>query len=113
MSNRWDKTKLLKWKDSKPPLLLLGTHRGVHDAGAVGSDGVGNVADVDGVQVLVVTCLLYEDLSESDGLNVRLYIYWVQRTEGEQGGSESHLVVEVVKVTWDKHMNVPHYLQNV
>lgn len=40
------------------------THRGVHYACAVSSDGVGNVTDVDGVQVLVVTCLLYEDLLE-------------------------------------------------
>lgn len=31
----------------------------------MGADGVGDVTDVDGVQVLVVTCLLYEDLQES------------------------------------------------
>lgn len=41
------------------------THRGVHNACAVGPDGVGDVTDVDSVQVLVVTCLLYEDLLES------------------------------------------------
>jgi hypothetical protein len=37
-------------------------HRGVHDAGAVGTDGVGDVADVNGVQVLIVTGLLNKDL---------------------------------------------------
>lgn len=41
------------------------THRGVHDPCAVRPDGVGNVSDVDGVQMLVVTCLLNEDLSEN------------------------------------------------
>lgn len=32
----------------------------------MGPDGVGNVTDVDGVQVLVVTGLLYEDLLERE-----------------------------------------------
>lgn len=40
----------------------LDPHRGVHDACAVGPDGVGDVTDVDGVQVLVVTRLLDENL---------------------------------------------------
>lgn len=40
----------------------LNTHRGVHDARAVGPDGVGDVSDVDGVQVLIVTGLLDENL---------------------------------------------------
>lgn len=44
-----------------PPTVLV-THRGVHDACAMGPDGVSNVTDVDGVQMLVVTCLLNEDL---------------------------------------------------
>lgn len=43
-------------------LALLYTHRGVHYACAVGPDGVGDVTNVDGVQVLVVTCLLNENL---------------------------------------------------
>jgi len=38
------------------------SHRGVHDAGAVGAYGVGDVTDVDGVQVLVVARLLNKDL---------------------------------------------------
>ena len=46
---------------------VTSTHRGVHDARAVGSDGVGNVADVDGVQVLVVGLPLYKDLQERSG----------------------------------------------
>lgn len=43
---------------------LLETHSGVHDSCTVCSDRVGNVTDVDGVQVLVVACLLNEDLSQ-------------------------------------------------
>lgn len=45
-------------------MTLLSTHRGVHDACAMSADRVGNVTDVDGVQVLVVTCLLNEYLLE-------------------------------------------------
>lgn len=44
---------------------FLYTHRGVHYACAVGPDGVGDVTDVDGVQVLIVTCLLNENLKEN------------------------------------------------
>lgn len=43
----------------------LETHRGVHNACAMGPDGVSNVTDVDGVQMLVVTRFLNEDLLES------------------------------------------------
>lgn len=46
------------------PLAFQRTHRGVHYAGAVGPDGVGDVADVDGVQMLIVACLLDENLSK-------------------------------------------------
>lgn len=54
----------LRGKQSKvnEALALLYTHRGVHYACAVGPDGVGDVTNVDGVQVLVVTCLLNENL---------------------------------------------------
>lgn len=38
------------------------THSCVHDAGAMGAYGVGNVADVDGVEVLVVGRTLDKDL---------------------------------------------------
>lgn len=40
----------------------LGTHSGVHDSRAVSSDRVSNVSDVDGVEMLVVARVLYEDL---------------------------------------------------
>lgn len=55
----------VRHKHTHTPLPLLETHRGVHDACAVGPDGVGDVTDVNGVQVFVVTRLFYEDLSES------------------------------------------------
>ena len=35
---------------------------GVHDAGAVGANGVGHVSDADGVEVLVVALGLEKDL---------------------------------------------------
>lgn len=59
---------------------LPSPHRSIHDASAVGADGVGDVTYVDGVQVLVVARLLYEDLRESNfGFNNyiyhRVYIY--------------------------------------
>lgn len=46
------------------PLAFLYTHRGVHYPCAMCPDGVGNVTDVDGVQVLIVTCLLNENLKK-------------------------------------------------
>lgn len=49
------------------PPSLQNTHRGVHNACAMRPDGVGNVTDVNGVQVLVVACLLYEDLFKGEG----------------------------------------------
>ena len=38
---------------------------GVDDAGAVGPDGVSDVPDADGVQVLAVACLLHENLENN------------------------------------------------
>lgn len=46
----------------------LDTHRSVHDACAVGPDGVGDVTDVDGVQVLIVTRLLDENLQKKENI---------------------------------------------
>lgn len=37
-------------------------HRGAHDAGAMGTDRVGDVPDADGVEVLVVAAVLHECL---------------------------------------------------
>ena len=39
---------------------------GVHDARAVGSDGVGHMADVDGIQMLIVAGALDEDLKNKE-----------------------------------------------
>lgn len=54
------------WSDlrGKGTDTFLYTYRGVHYACAVGPDGVGDVTDVDGVQVLIVTCLLNENLKD-------------------------------------------------
>lgn len=43
------------------------TYGGVHDASAVGTDRVGNVPDVDGVQVLVAGRPLHKDLKGRGG----------------------------------------------
>lgn len=48
-------------KKSKTPAAGT-THSGVHYADAMGSNGVGNVTDVDGVQVLVVAGSLHKYL---------------------------------------------------
>lgn len=74
---------------------VLETHRGVHNAGAMGPDGVSNVTDVDGVQMLVVTRFLNEDLLES-----RNFFYNTQMTAQLKitKMTVAHLVVEVIKV---------------
>lgn len=59
-------------------------HRRVDDTRAVSSQRVGDVPDVDGVQVLVLAALLDEDL-----------------------------IVQVVVVAGDEQVNVPHDLQHV
>lgn len=55
-------SKIQAHTQANEPLTLPYTHRGVHNACAMGSNGVGDVTDVDGVQVLIVTCLLDENL---------------------------------------------------
>ena len=58
---------------------------GVEDAGAVGADGVGHVADADGVQVLVVTRLLHKHLHVEifrRNLHNYDYIYRVDQKKG-------------------------------
>lgn len=37
----------------------------------------------------------------------------VKHSKGKYGGCKAHLVVEVIQISWDKNMNIPHYLQNV
>ena len=56
---------------------------GVDDAGAVGADAVGHVADGDGVEVLAVAGLLHK-----------------------------HLAVHVVVVAGGEHLDVPHHLEH-
>lgn len=77
-------------------LHALLTHCGVHDAGAVGADGVGNVTDIDGVQVLVVACLLYEDLVKKKKKNLNTAYKTVSL---QTKRCSAYLVVEVIKVT--------------
>ena len=66
------------------PLPGSSTYCGVHDADAVCAYGVGDVPDVDGVEVFVVGCPLHEDL-----------------------------VVEVVQVLGHKDVDVAHDLQHI
>ena len=56
----------------------------VHYSGAMGADGVGNMADVDGGKKL-----------------------------GLGGPLHKYLIVEIVAVVGDKDVNVPHDLENV
>ena len=58
-------------------LYLIGeVDGGVHDAGAVGADRVGDVPDADRVEVLVVALRLHEDLREVriEKLEMQLHI---------------------------------------
>ena len=63
---------------------ISGTNRSVHDSRAVRPDRVGDVPYIDSVKVLVVAGRLHEDL-----------------------------VVQVVEVARDKHVQVAHDLQNI
>lgn len=63
------------------------THCGVHNARAVRPDGVCNVTDVDGVKMLVVACLFYENLQGNFSSEPA-----VHRAE-TTGALESYLVV--------------------
>ena len=58
----------------------MGTHCGVHDARAVCSDGVGDVADVNGVQVLVVGLTLHKYLHPNNKLEFFIDTYTCRYT---------------------------------
>jgi hypothetical protein len=47
-------------------------------------DGIGNMLDVDGIEMFVIAWLLHK-----------------------------YLVIEIVKVLWHKYVDVPHYLENI
>lgn len=56
----------------------------VHYPSAMSPDGIGYMLDVDGIEVFVIAWLLHK-----------------------------YLVVEIVKVFWNKDVDIPHYLQDI
>lgn len=64
----------------------------------MGADGVSDVTDVDGVQVLVVTGLLNKDLLESKSCIEHSDSSVAINSEDEYGSCKAHLVVEVIEV---------------
>ena len=89
-------------------------HRGVHDTRAVRADRVGDVPDVDRVQVLVVGRPFHKNLQHSDKKRHTKYVsMWTVVRYLRNLPFCTHLVVEVIQIAGNKHVDITHDFQHV